>query len=208
LIFYGYSSVQPQALASAGLLRQFLEELVSFSPAIRKRMPKQRQNATHQDCGKLLIVAHSFGAALTRRALLDASSVGAAWPAKTSLLLFAPAHRGAQLAQLKKELAGSWKLFSLLSTLLTPTSQSTRDLEPASQFITKLSSDTMAALAQNPEDWLKAKQVIFGQKDAVALMERFCQDPLEIVWKGHNHTSVCKADVDFQKPLQEVLNQL
>jgi pimeloyl-ACP methyl ester carboxylesterase len=210
LIFYGYASVQPQALASAGLLRQFLHELVTLTPSVKARMHPARQSLAGFSYSKIIIVAHSLGAAITRRALLDLHKGGATWTNYVSLLLFAPAHRGAQLAELRKELvhqSGS-SIISLISAFFSLRSQASRDLERKSVFIRQLKSETAAALTNGSATCLKARKVIFGQKDSVVLIERFCDDPCEAIWHGHNHTSVCKASPQFTDPLREVLNQL
>lgn len=210
LIFYGYASVQPQAQASAGLLRQFLHELVTLAPSVTARMHPARQALANFSYSKIIIVAHSLGAAITRRALLDLHNAGASWTKDVSLLLFAPAHCGAQLAELRKELtqqSGS-SIISLISAFFSLRSQAARDLERRSIFIRRLKSETAAALANGSITCLKARKVIFGQKDSVVLVERFCNDPCEDIWHGHNHTSVCKVSPQFTDPLREVLNQL
>ncbi len=210
LVFYGYASVQPQAMASAGLLRRFLQDLVPLTPSVRVRMPPARQSLAGFSYSKIVIVAHSLGAAITRRALLDLHEIKAAWTDDVSLLLFAPAHCGAQLAELKKELSqqsGSpW--ISAISVLFSLKSQAARDLERGSEFIARLKADTDKAIANSAAACLKARKVIFGQKDAVVLVERFCKDPLEDIWHGHNHISVCKASRAFPAPVREVLDQL
>jgi len=208
VVFYGYSSVQPQALASAGLLRQFLADLAPISPSMTARLPAELRNSTKNDYRKVLIVAHSFGAALARRAILDAHQNGDAWAKKTALLLFAPAHCGAQLAELKRELAKNLKLVSWLSILLAPASQALLDLERGSVFMTALREQTIEELKNSSADCLKAKKVIFGQRDNVVIIERFCKDPQETIWRGHNHVSVCKVSPGFTDPMKEVLNQL
>lgn len=210
LVFYGYASIQPQALASAGLLRHFLQELVPLAPSVRARMPLARRSIANFAYSKIIIVAHSLGAAITRRALLDLHQSKAPWTKDVSLLLFAPAHCGAQLAELKKELSqqsGSpW--ISILSALFSLKSQAARDLERGSNFIVRLKEDTAKAIADGVAPCLKARKVIFGQKDSVVLVERFCDDPCEDIWHGHNHTSVCKASRRFPDPIREVLDQL
>lgn len=208
VVFYGYSSVQPQARASAGLLRQFLASLSLMSTSMVARLPPERRRLADNSYKKILVVAHSLGGAIARRAILDGHLQRDTWTQKVSLLLFAPAHCGAQLAELKKELAKTSKLVSWLSILVAPASQAVRDLEPDGRFITALKTETAAELAKSPVDCLKARKVIFGQQDYVVVVDRFCGDPLETVWSGHNHNSVCKVSSQFTDPMREVLRQL
>jgi pimeloyl-ACP methyl ester carboxylesterase len=210
LVFYGYASVQPQALASAGLLRRFFQDLITLAPAVKAQMPAPRRAMMNPGYSKIVIVAHSLGAAITRRAILDLHQMGAPWTKDVSLLLFAPAHCGAQLAALKKELvqnSGSMWL-SGLSTLFAINSQAARDLEPDGEFIKRLKADTAKAIEKASAGYLKARKVIFGLNDSVVLVERFCEDPPEDIWVNHNHTSVCKASSEFRDPIREVLSQL
>jgi pimeloyl-ACP methyl ester carboxylesterase len=163
VVFYGYSSVQPQARASAGVLRDFLASLAPMSASMAARLPPERRRLAHTDYRKILVVAHSLGGAIARRAILDGHREGDFWAQKTRLLLFAPAHCGAQLAELKKELAKTAKLVSWLSILLTPASQAVLDLERDSDFITELRTETAAELAKGSADCLKAKKVMCGR---------------------------------------------
>ncbi|MDX0196885.1 hypothetical protein GOC06_26085 [Sinorhizobium meliloti] len=66
---------------------------------------------------KVTVIAHSLGAPVSRRALLDAIRNQASWAGKTRLQLFAPAHMGAYLNKVRKELGIASRLIASLTAL-------------------------------------------------------------------------------------------
>jgi len=202
IVFYGYKSTQGQALSNANLLRQFIS---SFVTREKNDEPSERQKLKFA-YKKIVIVAHSLGAALTRQAQLDALKMKERWARRTSLVLFGPAHCGAFLAKVGFELGASTRLLSALTAAIGFAIPVVRDLRPDSDFIKDLQSQTLAYLKKNPKAPLKAKRVIFGDSDRVVMVRNFCADPVSDTWLDCNHTSVCKVSQRFRRPIDEIIS--
>jgi alpha-beta hydrolase superfamily lysophospholipase len=207
LVFYGYESTRARAHLSAGMLRQFLEDMNNPKGSFHSKMPPERRSSkgVHK-YGEIVIVAHSLGGAIARRAMLD--SLSSSWAKKVKLVLFAPAHQGASLAALALEFAGAVKLLAAFAAIAQFGVPSLIDLKPDSKFLKLLTKETSDALKKRSNDSLKAAQVIFGLGDRVVNPGNFCGDPNFDVWENHGHMSVCKASNAFRAPLVEILKHL
>lgn len=207
IVFYGYRSLQARALMNADLLRQFISTFTDtrFSKQNKSR-PAGQPPLTYE---KVVIVAHSLGALITRRAVLDAFKEGLPWASKTRLVLFGPAHRGASLAALGKELfkaGGSWgAVVTIVLKLGAPVLQ---DLELDSPFVFELQEATKEALKRHKKPPLKADRVVFGERDIVVQALSFCQDKASVAIQGHSHMSVCKPLPGYLTPLEMIVEFL
>ncbi|MDW9981911.1 hypothetical protein CN187_03015 [Sinorhizobium meliloti] len=143
---------------------------------------------------KVTVIAHSLGAPVSRRALLDAIRNQASWAGKTRLQLFAPAHMGAYLNKVRKELGIASRLIASLTALTKFGVLLLDGLEPGSPFLTQLMEDSSKELANGWDAQVKARQVIFGDGENVVMVQRFLEDPPHTVWPGHGHCSVCRCD--------------
>jgi pimeloyl-ACP methyl ester carboxylesterase len=209
VVFYGYRSMKAQALASANLLRQFLADFVDPAGTAQKQVPTgRREQYPALAYNKIIIVAHSLGAAVARRAVLDAFRLGQAWVHETRLVLFAPAHCGAILTALKKEIKGTSKILSLFAALIDLNVPVMADLEPNSSFITSLRDETLRELERHPNPPLTADIIVFGELDNVVAVQNFCKDPPSISWLQHGHMSLCKVTDAFRDPLVQILGRL
>jgi pimeloyl-ACP methyl ester carboxylesterase len=194
IVSYGYNSTNAPAANSAVLLGEFIDAMLGNAPAWAEIVARVTRSPARRDYARLVIVAHSLGAAVARRTLLNAIKADAEWPRRARLILFAPAHMGTRLLSDRSMLQGG--LGGLVSTLLVawklgrPTID---DLTPNSSFLQSLIDETNAYLTQGWGEPLKAKQVLFGEKETVVRVDRFCEDPTQKVWVGHDHVSVCKV---------------
>ncbi|AEH82549.1 hypothetical protein [Sinorhizobium meliloti] len=111
---------------------------------------------------KVTVIAHSLGAPVSRRALLDAIRNQASWAGKTRLQLFAPAHMGAYLNKVRKELGIASRLIASLTALTKFGVLSLDGLEPGSPFLTQLMEDSSKELANGWDAQVKARQVFLG----------------------------------------------
>jgi pimeloyl-ACP methyl ester carboxylesterase len=198
IVFYGYGSFRAQPTASAGLLRKFLDAAGGSHQAWQRALDKASPGAPPREYDKILLVAHSLGAPITRRAVLDAITSTAPWASKVKLVLFAPAHRGSVLHERKEELG--IVMGSIVATLVGLTGLrvlSIDALRPGSRFLQLLTQDTLVRLGAGWGDPVRARQVIFGEHEDIVVVEPFCEDPPAEVWPGHSHRSVCKC-VDAQ----------
>lgn len=205
LIFYGYdgkfTAANSSALAFFSFLDSFLgapAQLINRTLARNgpiPRIPFEYENIT--------IVAHSLGAVVTRRALLEADQRRAPgkafpWLDKVKLLLFAPAHLGAYSAEVVLSYLSSqgWWLGNLIGHITLSKSPLITDLVSTSHVITTLETDTQKALASagGKVGHLSAKRVIWALHDDVVKNGRFCQDePADAPPLDTNHVQVCKA---------------
>jgi pimeloyl-ACP methyl ester carboxylesterase len=209
IVFYGYPSLRAQALNSANLLRQFISNFTEARFRKRNKTPAALTVQVATKYNQIIIVAHSLGALITRQAVLDAYREKLPWLSATRLILFGPAHRGASLAALGKELlsiGGAWgALAAIVFKLGAPV---LKDLEPVSTFVKELQAATEAALKKHKKSPLKADRVIFGEHDFVVEALTFCQDrPAEAI-QGQGHMSVCKPLVGYLTPLEKVVEFL
>lgn len=194
VLFYGYESLAAQAHSSATLFRKFLSEVASTGPQWLETLKSAgaRGNRNYKD---VLIVAHSLGAVVARRALLDTLASKPPWMQHTRLLLFGPAHKGTRLLELTKMLSGT--VGSVLMNMFafgrvkTPVLD---DLEENSAFLVNLLAESEAAAKAGCINPVKAEAVIFGEKDYVVRMHPFCTDPQFDVWEKEDHCSVCRTD--------------
>lgn len=213
LIFYGYDGLRTRSRISALDLLQFLDAfLCKPATIINPTLDWTSQRPRTFSYSKAVIVAHSLGAVVSRTALLEAGtnapagSPRRAWLDKTRLVLFAPAHLGADLIGLAS---------SFLSAILLPLPPVLRfrfqvllDLEPGSQTLQQLLADTHAVLANGNSPEHVASKVVLGGKDTVVSPNRFALDPTPTVFQGKSHTKVCKPDPNFLEPISEVASAL
>src|SRR5688500_13432064 len=104
-VFYGYDGFRTRAYVSALKLLAFLDRLCTdtantINATLPSVAPKRAADFAYD---KIIIVAHSLGAIVSRQALVSAHKSGAAWAAKVDLVFFAPAHSGADLLLLAGE---------------------------------------------------------------------------------------------------------
>lgn len=112
-IFYGYDALKARIKPSAFFFLRILEVLFN-SPAdavINPTLLDDDQRPAFQ-YEYVTVVAHSAGAVVARRALLDAQKAGASWLPRVRLVLLAPAHQGASLLPLLGNMMAS--SFSIL----------------------------------------------------------------------------------------------
>lgn len=199
IVFYGYESTRARALSSANMLRQFIDDFAT----------SRRERSGEQSYRDVLVVAHSLGALIARQCVLDALRERLPWASRTRLLLFGPAHRGASVVALGKELlagVGSWG--AAAAALFNYRAPALQDLDPASAFVRKLAEDTQIALRVRKKPPLVADRVLWGQFDKVVQVENFCLDPASFAVANQGHVKVCKPTAQYIVPLQEVVNHL
>lgn len=195
LAYFGYRSVRAQPEMSAAILRRFLNEAAGASAEWNAHASRALGAAVTRAYDEILVIAHSLGAPISRRALLDAISCQAPWAGKTRLQLFAPAHMGAFLHKLRKELGIVSELIASLTAVAKLGVLSLDGLEPNSHFLNQLMEDSRKELANGWEAQIKARQVIFGEGEMVVMVQPFLEDPPADVWPGHGHRSVCRCDL-------------
>lgn len=167
--------------------------------------------------GQVLICAHSLGAVIARRALLDIALQDPPWRDRLSavrLQFFAPAHKGALIIKLAEEglaaisvpLAFAKINGKLAAVGLKSRYQVLQDLEPGSQTLTDLEAETRRLLDQDPQAhaYLRA-HVVHARRDHVVAQGQFARDHRPDFIDGKGHIEVCKPELGFLQPLETVL---
>jgi alpha-beta hydrolase superfamily lysophospholipase len=207
LFFYGYDGIRADMLASASLFRDFLDRLLT-APAdlLNAVLPASAKRPASFGYDEIAIVAHSLGAVISRRALLDATRLGRPWAPRTRLILFAPAHCGASVADLALETASGLPLLSFFVSAARFTSPLIDQLRPDSAELKALREDTLAAAAAHPH--LVARSVFIAEYEKIVRNETFALDPPPVAIAGTNHTDICKPSADNRKPLELLVKAL
>mgnify|MGYP002784997305 CR=1 FL=1 len=202
VIFYGYESLKGQANNNALRFYNFLQIIADGNT---NRVGYSRDGNTQYN--KILIVAHSLGSLIVRRALLNAKAENKIWLTITNMILFAPAHRGARIQNLLTEsLPTLGKIFAGLGFITIPVFD---DLRPESQTIQNLIQETEQLLQNNQGDFTIAHKVVWANNEIVVHNERFCQDPIAILIDNKTHTKVCKPNnPNFLQPFDIVTDAL
>lgn len=183
ILFYGYDSLDGQAHDQAMDLLKFLQKYSTPPTSFREQQPTPYK--------KIILVAHSLGAVVARFALLGAIKQQKPWRNQCKLVLFAPAHNGARVQRLMMlSLPGFYKVIGGLFMFKKPILD---DLDPASQALKKLASDTLK-YQQTAEEALLTALVMEAYGDKIVHNGLFCFDQYhaDSPIKRKSHTDVCK----------------
>jgi len=205
VVFYGYESLKGQANNNALRFYNFLK-VVAEENTTRLGYPRKKLPSNFRYT-KIIIVAHSLGTIIVRRALLNAKAENKVWLANSKMILFAPAHRGARIQNpIIETLPVLGKIIAGLGLIAIPVLE---DLRPNSQTITNLINDTQNLLLQGVGDFTIAHTVVWADNDIVVENEPFCQDPVAVLVDNKSHTKVCKpVRPNFLTPFEIVTQAL
>jgi len=208
VVFYGYDGLFTQANISAQGLHDFVHQMGTkpakvINPTLN---PKSRRDSKFA-YSSILIVAHSLGAVVTRRALLNARKLNRPWLNQTQMVLFAPAHMGANTIALGAEAISVIPgVGALLAAVAKFKFQPLQDLEAGSQTLQLLLSETQQALQAGDAPYLVARAVYVGDKERIVTTNSFCDDPPLMILAGKDHVDVCKPDANYLDPVQGVVS--
>jgi len=201
IFFYGYDGLRAEMNSSAAIFREFLDRLFGETKTfLAINLPPSAQRVADFKYDKLIIVAHSLGAVISRRALLDATRINSVWVTKTKLILYAPAHKGARVAELAIEVASSFSFLKFFGMGARFESPLIDELRPESRALRTLLKDTKYALSNGDNRHLVAAQVIIAEHEKIVENESFGEDPPPVAIPETTHTSVCKPNKNFLKP--------
>jgi pimeloyl-ACP methyl ester carboxylesterase len=199
LFFYGYDGLRSELNSSAAIFRVFLERLLEQTDGfLARNLPAAAQRSAGFAYDDILIVAHSLGAVIARRALVDAAR--RPWASRVKLILFAPAHRGARVAQLALEAASPMAFLRFFGTLVRFQSPLIDSLQKDSLTLNGLIKDTERAIAAGHKHLIAAK-VVLAEYERIVENETFCDDPPPVAIPRTTHMSVCKPRPEFRDPL-------
>lgn len=212
LVFYGYDGLHTRAVASAGLFRQFLAELQASPQRMYERSQAVASaRGQHPPAySSIVIAAHSLGAVVARRALVDL------WRAPETrhvadlarLLLFAPAHRGATLRRWAQAspmgvLDGLLPLMHLLGRFAV-----LDDLEIGSPTLQDLAADLLAYHRAPRAAGLRARAVFHAEHERIVELGDLPPDGPAVILNGVDHNSICKPEGDRRQALDGLLAHL
>lgn len=181
-IFWGYDSVHETTDSCADRFQDLLDALLSRpAGSWRPNAITARDSSPYR---RIVVVAHSMGAVVARRALLLGDETSAPWTSRVRLVLYAPAHHGARL-----DLADSLlsNLFGTIWTSAQYRSPAINQLRPKSDYLDDLARDVSAALKKSPKpSHLIALRVIHARQERVLSHpeKRFGEDPLRKLIDG------------------------
>jgi hypothetical protein len=122
-------------------------------------------------------------------------------------MLLAPAHKGAKLLPLVLESALEIKFGGIAVAGLKQLVPVFKDLEEGCPYLADLERRTEQALARN-NPHLRARMVLSAEHDIVVNDLTFAQDPIAKEMKGQTHTSVCKPNLLYTKPVLKLMEIL
>ncbi len=209
VVFYSYECAQTQLGAVSANLAGFLDLVASPTAKVPNRwvQPPLRPRVYP----RVLLVSHSLGAVVVRRALLDRAHLvrlkkrACDWIASVHNILFAPAHWGAHPAILAgvTPLSG-W--LGVLNIILHFRYPMIADLGLRTTTLQDLINDQRAMLAEPAmRGSVTAQQVFFGDQDNVVIaMKDFPGDAMLQRVVGHNHYTICQLRKGYPLPIDVV----
>jgi pimeloyl-ACP methyl ester carboxylesterase len=203
VVFYGYDSLRLRATVAAAQLREFLSVLCCDSATtVNSTLEPELYRASSFVVRRVILVGHSLGAVICRRALLDARNSSEAWTSRVNLVFFAPAHMGAHLLSLATGILGALRIplapiakwqFPILS-----------ELQEGSSFLKDLREETQQAISGGSSDFLRARAVAICERDNIVNPQTFCPHDASPVVVPKDHVSICKPNEEYMTPLELV----
>lgn len=213
-MFYGYDSVQQQANSSATEFAKFLEVFIP-NPAdlVNSTLPSAAAQRKKFQYERVLIIAHSLGAFVTRNALLREyrKRPPPAWLDSIRLLFFAPAHHGAYATAIAVVVLTNmpWFLGKLLGSAILYRIPVLQDMEENSAVIRELHKRTSEVIEEYKKrgasvpPFIQAHYVMWAQHEHVVINAPFFEDPPQDQLDA-SHVDVCKPDTVDHPALRAV----
>jgi pimeloyl-ACP methyl ester carboxylesterase len=211
LVFYGYDSVHQQINYSGSELRDFLNAFLAhpaqvINPTLQHLGPRHpwilRDSAFRYS--KVVLVAHSLGAVLVRRALLE--SQNEPWLGMSRVIWFAPAHKGALLWKLILTSVTGVRFGEVVGAAAKFRFKALEGLEKGSRELDDLEKETLEVLGkiQGRLEPLVAAVDVWAQGDGIVIQASFAKDPPPVKFPGRGHVNVCKPSATFSRPMDEI----
>lgn len=232
LYFYGYDSFGPRIAVNAVRFGDLIRRLFPtpdwnlFKPddrpvrnALSVDLPPRPDRADGRRYSHLVVVAHSEGAVVVRKCILDAAkqytfgqSPVEPWQVgllNSTLCLFAPALMGV--------CPSGWKgvVLAVADALPHPlraviggwlgASAAYRELQPGCRVLATLQDSTEELWSENPYLFGLQASICWGMREDVVAVGEYRHDWPVLYLEKQNHVSVCKPNSDYTAPLEFVL---
>lgn len=199
LLFAGYRSHQDSIQAVADRLRSRASD---YFPERHREATEGGASDGHYD--EILLVAHSLGGVVVRRALIDLSSSGDSL-VRDGLLaqrprLFSPATGGMRLTGLlgaAKSVPGVWALALFYLSFTSSYS----DLQSGAPYLVSLARQTERAATLSPEVSAFRPLTLWANPEGVVNTIWYDTDPPPVPLAiARDHGAVCKPEPNYQQP--------
>jgi hypothetical protein len=208
IVFYGYDGLYTQSNNSAIKFYRFLDDFLREPAKLINEtiLYDTKKRSTSFKYERVIIVAHSLGAVITRQALLRAHSLHHSsgqtlpWLDMIEMIFFAPAHNGAYAASLAHSLLGKLgrTIPSIGGHALLYKMPLIQDLQPSSPVISLLKDNTIKAIKSLPatsrKGYLVARHVVWAELEKTVVNMDYCEDPTAELLDGKDHQGVCKPE--------------
>ena len=206
LIFYGYDGLFAELAASSSIFASFLKPLAIRPMDLIGDIPGAHDRGLDFGYKRILIVAHSLGAVITRWALLDLRDSGESWLDRIEMVLFSPAHKGARVKDLASEVLSGFSFAKLFNSWIRFQSPLVDQLTEGSAELKFLEGRTIAAINKDGRrPYLVPRAVIIAQYERIVSNIRFASDNPPLAFANKGHIAVCKPSDAWRAPVDAVL---
>jgi alpha-beta hydrolase superfamily lysophospholipase len=207
MLFMDYRSVSENITAVARRLRIQLPKFYPFCPDDLTHVNGIALRESAGPYTELILVGHSLGGVVLRRALSDAAQQWIEDRSKPRpvildgvVRLFSPASAGFSTAGFYALAQAIPTLWLFVNAALRMASSFT-DLQPNSPILTDTRRRTESFVAAYPEDLrqLRAK-ILWANPENLVYTERYDTDPVDDAEDGLGHRGICKPSPSFTRP--------
>lgn len=201
VFFFSYNSASNQIENNALKFLDFLNALNNDIGAIISN--SKTQVLREAPYSKIVIVAHSLGAVVTRIALNYGYDDNEGWVDNCHLVLFAPAHNGAHKDY--ETFIDARGILKIAGFILGRKILALRQLTDVSIIIQPMANRVMELInGEGIKTFTVAKLVVWADPDQVVINRRFGSDPKAVPFENKGHQAVCKPTRNFKQPFQEL----
>jgi pimeloyl-ACP methyl ester carboxylesterase len=209
MLFFSYRSTKDTITGVAARLRRVLP---AFYPLPNPRLVSLGGVAPRDDTTspyvELVLVAHSLGGVIVRRALCDAAedwndqrmlgNVPKPFLLDAKLRLFSPASAGFRAAGFLGMMRATSKWDAI--EMFVRRAPAYSDLQPGSKTLVTTQRRT-EALARDPDFGAQRARILWASPDNVVASERYDTDYVDLTSDGHSHSTVCKPSYpEYEAP--------
>jgi pimeloyl-ACP methyl ester carboxylesterase len=209
LIFYGYPSQESPLASAASVLGAFLRCLVEHPKLIIGRAFERSSLRREKfEVQRVLLVGHSLGAVISRKALLAGYIHGESWISKVRMVFFAPAHNGSRhTAGLFSDetnshlIASALRLAARFSPPLSQLARGSEDLMSLRNGVEQAVSDGAVALLPLAIFHAESENIVEVEDPPF-----LSADPRAATIVDCGHSTVCKPSRGFREPANRVID--